>query len=80
MRDPGNSCALASYAVRVRGRLGPLFLTAIPHRVAIPVEGRSIVVAHVAPSDLVDVLRRISNFGLEIESVREVDADESVDA
>lgn len=80
MCDACDSYGRASYAVRVRGRLGPLFLTAIPHRMAVLVEGRSIVVARVAPADLADLLRRISDVGLEIESAREVDEDDCADA
>jgi hypothetical protein len=71
---------LATYELRVRGRLGPLLLSAVPHAAAAHLPRHTLVItARSDAQDLVEIVRLIVAAGLEVEGVRESTRDE-VDA
>lgn len=76
MSEPRDFADPASYSVRIAGSLGPLFLSSLPHRAVLHTEGRSIVIARMADADLVDIVRKCVEFGVEIESVREIEVND----
>lgn len=73
MAEPTDATPVATYAIRVHGRLGPVFLSSLPYRAALQAGGRAVILADITDADLVDVLRRITDFGADIERVHRLE-------
>ena len=72
MTDEQSHSDLRTYELRVRGMLGPLLLSAIPHAAVARVPEHSVLMVR-APSgdkDLVEIVRQIIALGVEIQSIR----------
>jgi|1186.fasta_scaffold23082_2 hypothetical protein len=63
---------VGTYELRVRGHLGPVVLSALPHSAVtrVPEHTMLVLTSDADDSRLVDVVRRLLDAGLEIESVR----------
>jgi hypothetical protein len=69
---------LSTYELRVRGHLGPLLLSAIPHEAAVRVPPRTTLITEASDQrDLVSIVRLIVAAGLELEGIRENTSNES---
>jgi len=72
MDDGRQSGELGTYELRVRGRLGDLFLSALPHAIAVRLPGHTCLITEpLDDRDLVEVVRMMVSTGLEVESIRE---------
>jgi hypothetical protein len=71
MTDREPTSDLRTYELRVRGRLGPLLLSAIPHATVARVPEHTLVVTTGSDdTDLFDIVRLMVDVGAEVESVR----------
>ena len=63
---------LRTYELRVRGSLGPLLLSAIPHAAVARVPEHSLLMVRAGSDDkdLVEIVRQMVALGVEIQSVR----------
>ena len=65
--------SVGTYEITVQGLLGPLLLSTLPHTAAARVERHSLLLMTSSDhADLVDLLRRIDDSGLEVDTVRVV--------
>jgi hypothetical protein len=70
--DQGPTTDLRTYELRVRGRLGPLLLSAIPHATVARVPEHTLLLTTGSDDrDLYDIVRLMVEVGVEVESVRE---------
>jgi hypothetical protein len=71
MTDHEPTTNLRTYELRVRGRLGPLLLSAIPHATVASVPEHTLVITTRSDDkDLFDIVRLMVDGGVEVESVR----------
>jgi hypothetical protein len=71
MTDHDPTTNLRTYELRVRGRLGPLLLSAIPHATVARVPEHTVVVTTGSDErDLFDIVQLMVDVGVEVESVR----------
>lgn len=62
----------ASYLIRVPGVLGPVVLTALGLETALCTHPGCTVVVPAADDDVVEIVRKLLEAGIDIESVREI--------
>jgi hypothetical protein len=73
MTDDEPIANLGTYELRVRGKLGPVLLSALPHAAAARVPEHSLLLtAGSDETDLLEIVRMVVAVGVEVESVREV--------
>jgi len=71
MTDDEPTTNLRTYELRVRGSLGPLLLSAIPHATVARVPEHTLLVTNSSDNkDLLDIVRLMVAVGVEVESVR----------
>ena len=73
MRPDEQPANTRTYELRVRGNLGPLLLSAIPHATVARVPEHTVLVtAGSADEDLLAIVRLMIDAGVEVESIREI--------
>jgi hypothetical protein len=71
MTDDDAGANLRTYELRVRGNLGPLLLSAIPHATVARVPEHTVLVTQGSDDrDLFDIVRLMVAEGVEVESIR----------
>jgi hypothetical protein len=70
--EPVEPVPPASYLIRVPGALGPVVLTALGLDTAMCTHAGCTVLVPGTEDDIVEVVRRLLEAGVEIESVREI--------
>lgn len=68
----------AAYAIRIEGPLGPVFQLCLTHGArgaTTRTEQPSLVIVAHTDDDLVDLANKLASYGVEIDSLREIDAE-----